>query len=162
MSTPVSEASEIVISVPHSGTRTLCSQLWPGKRIVAGNRRSKAPPPVYNYIHFGQNDADIDVFSGTAHIPIRNPVDIARSWDGRYLNQAAGGTHSIENMIWRLDKMLEYIENYDDVVLYKIEDIGLRVGEGKKRGPDNSNRANAARQWMRGRMGFYNRYYARP
>lgn len=129
----------MIISVPHSGTRSLREHL-----------------ARYGYWHFGQNDADIANYDGRADIPIRNPVDIAVSWEARYQDN---GDKTADNLIWRLDAMLNYIDSHD-VKIWNIEEIPVFA---RSIGPDHSvrktrtgSRIDAVRKWLSGDiLGFY-------
>lgn len=133
----------MIISVPHSGTRSL--------REYLGQE---------GYWHFGQNDPDIKVFEGHADIPIRNPIDVAISWDARY---PTVGTKTIENMIRRFDFMLSFIYAHKDLKLWKVEDLPLlessKGPEHKVRETKESPRIDAIKKWMAEHQDFYGRYY---
>jgi hypothetical protein len=146
-------SKDIVVSVPHSGTRSLCTHLELFEVSTVGDK------PRFHYLHWGQNDADIEILTGQVHIPIRNPIDIARSWDGRYRGNG-GDTHTIENMLWRLDRMLAFIDSYPDRVLYRVEDLDIRAGKGDERSLEDTPRVIATRQWLSDKMDFYGSYYA--
>jgi hypothetical protein len=64
---------EIVISVPHSGSRSLCRHLG-------------LNPSPRNLWHFGSHDHLIRGFKGVCAIPVRNPYDILESWIVRQKN----------------------------------------------------------------------------
>ena len=143
---------EIVVSVPHSGTRSLCTHLG----LFRGDGGNG-----YEYLHWGQNDADINTLTGRVHIPIRHPLSVARTWDGRYPSAEGvkGGNHSIENMLWRLEQMLAFIATYHDRCLWYMEAIDLRVGKGQERPQEDTPRVIATRKWLSDKMWFYGQYY---
>jgi len=142
------EHGNMVISVPHSGTRSLCRYLDP----KTGHS--------FSYWHFGQNDPDIDIFEGHTHIPIRHPVDIAISWDARYATEE---TKSAEDMLTRLERMLAFIKSHR-VTLYRIEDLPRYR---RSRGPDSdiretrdSERIRKLRRWLTDdKLTFYQQFY---
>jgi hypothetical protein len=67
----------VVVSVPHSGTRTLLRHL---QNTYEGPERETGPWHIY---HFGQHDEDIAAYEGHADIPLRRPVDVMISWLNR-------------------------------------------------------------------------------
>lgn len=134
------------MSVPHSGTRSLLEHL--------GEER---------YWHFGQNDANLAEYDGHIDIPIRNPIDVAISWDARYVNEY--GTKTPKYLLEGLDKMLDLISsNPERCTLYRMED--LPVVERTK-GPESvirttrrSPRIDKLHEWMTGdKLDFYGKYY---
>jgi len=130
----------MIISVPHSGTRSLRDHLQ-----------------FNGYWHFGQNDADIRIFTGHADIPIRNPIDIARSWDARYLDEEGKGP---QGMLIKFDMMFEFIDKHHDYRLWKIEDLPVNIGKGPDKFPGETPRITAMRDWLTGdRMAFYEPFY---
>lgn len=72
---------KMVFSVPHSGTTSLVNHLG----LHMGGSKS-------GFRHFGHihayHQAAIDEYRGQAHIPIRDPLHIALSWDERYDDEA--------------------------------------------------------------------------
>ena len=135
--------AEAVISVPHSGTRSLCLHLFGGY-------------DSYPYVHFGE--ADLSQFSGVAHIPIRNPVDIAVSWESR-------GRRDTDDLLCRLQGMVDFAQDYGRAVLHRIEEIPRYEWSV---GPDSAARKarssvmiDAVMAWMKDNEQFYERL-ARP
>lgn len=141
----------MIISVPHSGTRSLCYHL--------NNEQW-----TYTYWHFGQNKADVDQFCGVADIPIRNPIDVAISWDSRYRDN--DGVHSIDYMIWNFELMFQFIRgacSRYSVNLHKIEDLPLLE---KSKGPPSefretrtSPRIEALKAFLHPHADFYKQFY---
>lgn len=68
---------DVVVSVPHSGTRTLVEYLGLGKNSPRGR-----------WMHFGYDPDEPRIKSGKyhLHIPIRDPIDVTRSWARRNKN----------------------------------------------------------------------------
>ena len=117
---------EMVISVPHSGTRSLRDHLG-----------------FDGYWHFGQNDPDIILFTGKAHIPVRDPFDVAMSWESRYPREQYKGA---AEMLLRFDLMLEYVHNRPDTVFWLVDDLPIHEGKGPKHwAKDRKRRGEAAR-----------------
>lgn len=144
---PIRTTESMVISVPHSGTRTLKDLL--------------CYPHDKKHWHFNSIYAeDIRAFAGHAHIPIRNPIDVAISWDTRYVNEYGG---TIADMLKAFDEMLEFIDRYHRHTLYRMEEFKTRLGEGPSgpvRNTRESPRIDALRQWMTGdKMRFYESWY---
>ena len=130
----------MIISVPHSGTRSLREHLG-----------------ADSYWHWGLNDTDINAFTGHADIPIRNPVDIARSWDARYPTEEHKGA---DDMLQCMDSMMAFITGHPNHKLWRCEDLPANIG----RGPDKTNeptaRTVALKLWLSGaNMTFYEQHY---
>lgn len=118
--------SDMVISVPHSGTRSLRDHLG-----------------LDGYWHFRQNQPDIDVFTGTAHIPLRDPFDIAMSWESRYGDEAWKGP---EDMLECFNLMLNYVAGHPGTKLYRVDKLPIHEGRGPKHwARDKRNRGKAAK-----------------
>ena len=64
----------VVVSVPHSGTRTLVEHL---------NMTMGPKAPRKGHWHFMLNDKHLRQIPVHAHIPIRNPINVALSWAAR-------------------------------------------------------------------------------
>lgn len=80
----------MIISVPHSGTRSLRDHLGED-----------------GYWHWGQNDIEIERHVGHVDVPLRDPFDVAVSWEARYRGTA---NMPAEELIRRLNMMLAYDE----------------------------------------------------
>jgi len=102
----------MVISVPHTGTRTLRDHLG-----------------FNGYWHFGQNDPDIKLYTGMAHIPIRDPFDVSVSWQARYPTDQS---HAPGEELRRWELLMAYVKHRPHTVFHKIEDLAIKVGEGPK------------------------------
>jgi hypothetical protein len=108
-----------IISVPHSGTRTLCHHLG----HVGDNNKAIE----YHYWHFGMNDPDIVRYDGIVHIPLRDPFDIAMSWEARYLReQHKDGP----NMLRHFDLMLDYVVGRPQTQFWLIDKLKTHRGKG--------------------------------
>lgn len=103
---------QIVISVPHSATRSLCDYLgiYAVEQGLGGDGQ---------WWHFGKDRfaRHIDVREHFAHIPVRHPMDVAGSWASRAKTGDVMG-----DMLRRYDAMFEYLER-KNAKLYRVEDI---------------------------------------
>lgn len=113
----------VVISVPHSGSRSLCRHL------------GIAPIPESLW-HFGDHDHRIDVFKGAAAIPIRNPVDVLASWLVRKKDPIVA--------ILRMSMMVDYDNPLAQY--FKVEELQERVGHRDTPGDSQRGRALAVFQ----------------
>jgi hypothetical protein len=89
------EVNSMVVSVPHSGTRTLVQQLG-----------------LPTHQHFGNNEAKFTTHAEVIHIPIRNPLDVAKSWALR--------NKGINNLLGAYEHMFDFISGHSPV-LHKVE-----------------------------------------
>lgn len=128
----------IVVSVPHSGTRTLCQEL----------RLS----PHY---HFGRAGGRryLD-YAGVMNIPIRNPLSVARSWANR--------GKRLDDLLDRFVSMFVVIEQKDPV-LHRMEDRQGRIGHammvtGAKKIAEFQDAVMA--EVVEPRIDFWERFYA--
>lgn len=92
---------QIVVSVPHSGTRTLCAYLG-----------------LDTHQHFHHKRIPSDV-ADVVHVPVRHPLKVAESWARR--------GKAIHELIQRYAGMLEFIARADPV-LHRIEDLPRLAG----------------------------------
>lgn len=146
------DLDKIILSVPHSGTRLLIDVLFSGV-------------DKYPFFHFGRprTGAGLSRFKGIAHIPIRDPIDIAISWDSRYADSADPVTKT-EPMLQTFDEMLNYIWSGANVVLHRVEDLPRHE---ESAGPDadvrrtkSSPRIDALIEWMdEPRVELYKQFY---
>lgn len=93
---------DVVCSVPHSATRSLVKHL--------GFERNS---PRGHWLHFGYCLDDPVLHKYHLHIPIRNPMEVARTW-GRQAKNIEGLLKAYESMFYHLN-----IEH----TLYKMEDM---------------------------------------
>lgn len=115
---------EMVISVRHAGTRSLRDHLG-----------------LEGYWHFVFCMPDIRQFEGHAHIPIRDPFDIAMSWEARY-----GDEMGADEMLRDFNLMLEWVPNHPKKTLWMIDDLPVHEGAGPKHwAKDKRNRGKAAK-----------------
>ena len=140
------EVSNAVLSVPHSGTRTL--QLWLERERDLG----EVP-----YWHFTLSPVDIATFlqrrGVTGFVPIRNPFDIADSWRRRYPSDASKSQAILNEA---LEIQIQFIDRYaDNIELVKIEDLPVLAGVGPVIQDDiipehfqQSARIRDLRQWL--------------
>lgn len=150
---PKAHAQGRIISVYHTGTRTLQEYL----RLSA-------------YWHFGQNQPDIDRYTETAHIPIRDPFDTSVSWLQRYPSDPERSQAILQKL---LDLMCAYcLMHPATVTVYRIEDIAQRHGEfqgpkhwarDRRRRKDalSIDRIRELRAWIveQRRLEFFQHYY---
>jgi len=138
----------MVISVPHSGTRSLRDHLG-----------------LDGYWHWNLNDADINRYEGLAHIPVRDPFDISISWMARYPTEPEKNQ---KGLLTTLDKMIAYTHQRPRTQFHVIEELPLNVGKGPEHWAKlKKNRKKALkldqvielRRWMGGKMAFYERFY---
>ncbi len=125
----------MIISVPHSGTRSLMDYL-----------------ETNDFAHFGDG---IHFLADNADIPIRNPIKVALSWDARY---SVNGSHQPRDMLTCFDEMLEYIHGRHPKV-WRMEDYPVlprSKGPERKPGP----RVDAMKDWLKGdNLWFFQQYY---
>ena len=105
----------VVVSVPHNGTRTLVEAL--------DMRASDQGLPAGRYWHFGQSNALLRAHHVHAHIPIRNPLDVAASWARR--------GKPVESMVSAYNDMFTYLDTHTEVTFHKIEDYDPIEGTGE-------------------------------
>lgn len=134
----------MILSVRHTGTHTLKEYC----KLTAS-------------YHFGLADPDIAVYEGLAHISIRDPLDVSMTWDARY-PQGDYWLGELDDY----DKLIAYVSGRKDTIFYKVEDIPMRKGQGKrhtqsKQKFSESPRANALRKWIRDekRLRFFKQFY---
>ena len=123
----------LAVSVPHSGTRTLCQMHGLTKQ------------------HFGSgewvDDGVAEAYAGRddlIHIPIRNPMDVAKSWALRF------GT-TIEDLLDASAQMFEYLR-WNAPHLYRMEDYPRLAGtddQAKQRNPGDPRRIEPFEQAVR-------------
>ena len=99
----------VVTSVPHSGTRTLVEYL----------DGSLVQSPRGEWLHFGFDDARLKHHKDLhLHIPLRNPVRVAKSWAGRGKN--------IDGLLAAYASMFNHLDRPH--TLHKMEDIPATTG----------------------------------
>jgi hypothetical protein len=105
--------TKIVMSVPHSGTRSLVE--FTG---ITGAAQA--------WWHFGFHDQELDTRTPIhLHIPIRDPMAVAASWARR--------AKHIEGLINAYQAMMAVITDAPDHItytLYRMENLALRLGDG--------------------------------
>lgn len=104
----------MIIGVPHSGNRSLRTHL---KNLGEKDLELR---------HFGIHDVENVT---EAHIPLRNPVELALSWDARYPYDDG---HAPENMHDAIRKMIEWSEKRN-VTWWRTEDLPVHEGKGPER-----------------------------
>jgi hypothetical protein len=110
---PTSAKKQIVISVPHSGTRTLMDYL----KIYATEQGLWG---AGEWWHFGGRfDPLIARNPHHAHIPIRHPLDVAASWARRHRTGKP-----FEDLIRRYGRMFAYMADPEhEFTLHRMEDL---------------------------------------
>ena len=101
-----------VWAVPHNGRRSLKQHL-------------KAKYPRIEGYHFGQHTGWAT--AGTIHVPIRHPYDVIRSWVTRAKHNPQH--RPTKYIINDYEKMVETLQNHNNVVMYDMESIPIRKGE---------------------------------
>ena len=99
-----------MVSVPHSGTRTLLA-------ITGINARDQGLEGAGTWWHFGANDDLLRHYKPYAHIPIRHPLDVARSWASRLKPSGA-----LDRMLMQYRSMFEYLKDHE-ATFYRMEDL---------------------------------------
>lgn len=143
-----------MISVPHSGTRTLVEHL--------GYRASEQGlSGAGNWWHFGGRfDPLIARNRHWAHIPVRHPLDIAASWARRHRTGKV-----VEDLIRRYGRMFEYMDR-DDVnyTLYRMEDLPKLMGVNEHVPEDRARRVRRFQEEVKLHViepyrDFFSKYY---
>lgn len=123
--------THIVMSVPHSGTRTLQSYL--------AEHRPQTVPENWDTVgawHFDYHPHYITKFlmyakhdpTRRAYVPVRNPLDVADSWERRYKDD---GAHNGWNMCNAVGQMVDAYLNYPEhIELFKMEALPVLRGHG--------------------------------
>lgn len=101
----------VVISVPHSGSRSLLRHLH---NTYEGPERETGPWHIY---HFGQHDEDIECFEGHADIPVRDPAAVMASWLKR--------GKSLRDLFEAMERMAAYRKPH---TVHRTEDLPLVIG----------------------------------
>jgi len=162
-------ARNIVISFPHSGTRTLQSWLDENRpELIAPNCEGVGhwhfthhPKYIEKYFELAETEG----VKRRAYIPVRNLYDIADSWQRRYSSESVGKNAS--DMIVGLAMMIDCIDRYPDYIeVFKIEELPVLRGVGPNpEGWDKTAmtaRMKELRQWVLQTEvveAFYRTYY---
>lgn len=99
-----------MVSVPHSGTRTLLA-------ITGLNAREQGLDGGGTWWHFGAHELLLAKYKPHAHIPIRHPLDVARSWASRLKPD-----NPLGNMLMHYRAMFEYLQGHE-ATFYRMEDL---------------------------------------
>ena len=109
----------MILSVPHTGTRTLQSML-------EGSQ----------FYHFGQNESAFEDKHEPVDFPVRDPLDTIISW------HMYEGYNNNNEGCRRYELAINYLANYEHgVVYYKMENFPVLEGIGP-------NRDHEYRQWV--------------
>lgn len=133
-----------VLSVHHSGTRTLVKHLG-----------------LDTHQHFIDSDSEIRAYypgrGDLVHIPIRHPMSVAASW--------ARKGKPVERLIGQYRSMFEYLE-HNTPVLHRIESLPRLAGTDDPGEPDLARaeqyQARIASEVIRPHLDFFLRYYESP
>lgn len=103
------------MSVPHSGTRTLVLHLGidAAENGLWGAGR---------WWHFGSHEDMLAKYRPHVHIPIRHPMDVARSWGKR---DKTGDV--VAGMLRRYAAMFAYLDEHE-ATFHRMEDLQRREG----------------------------------
>jgi hypothetical protein len=123
--------TDVVISLPHSGTRTLQSWLAEHRKIrgfrtetVGAWHFTHHPHQVSKFLMLARNDPG----SRRAYVPVRNPIDVADSWERRYRGNDA---HNGFNMTNGIAQMVDhYLRSPECIELFKMEELPRLRGHG--------------------------------
>lgn len=140
-------------SVPHSGTRSLVKYLdlaeAPAVCVAKGS-----------WIHFGRLDDALNLYPFT-HIPIRHPMDVAKSWAQRPKTGDPLGS-----LIKSYTRMFEWIDANPDLCrFYRMESFPRIAGTDDHKGaPETSGKIDryedtVMRLVVQPRRAFFARFY---
>jgi len=112
-----------VVSVPHSGTRTLLEHtgLYPpaakDRTLDGWTRRPR-------WLHFGvpHHAKMLHRFDPVAHIPVRHPKSVCASWRRRY-----DEGNPVAKLVKAYNAMFDYLETHD-AEFYRVEDLPRLAG----------------------------------
>lgn len=124
------DVQHIVISVPHSGTRTLQTWLSENRPEIVPDHRTEV-----GHWHFSMHPKYIDEFfsiggAKRAYIPVRNPFNVCDSWERRY---GRAPDKTAETMVQAIGFMVDCVNNFpDNVEIFKMEDLPVLRGIGPR------------------------------
>lgn len=78
---------------------------------------------VDRYEHFGSSPSFFERDDYEAHIPVRDPMDVARSWAMR--------GKPLDELLMRYEAMMRFIANNKKHVLYVTETLPDVIGDGE-------------------------------
>ena len=122
-----------IISVPHSGTRSL-KEVLIAKGVRFNEPKWRRKPldecrvPESPFLHFDEDSDIIQAFDGIAHIPLRWPYDILRSWESRRRHHGRCGMWMIDS----IREMIEWTKDRPNVVFYNCYQLPVIKGEYRK------------------------------
>ena len=140
--------------MPHNGSRTLVEhlRLYAHKNGLGGNGI---------WWHFKDDRLCRHVFLEPhfAHIPIRHPLDVARSWACRNKTGDVAAA-----MVGHYTTMFRYLEEFTDYELHKIEDLPRLKGMNEHAPGDHTARINRLQDVMREQVisphrAFFEQFY---
>ena len=129
-----------VLSVPHTGSRTMLQYLGCDHWEHAVDRTDK--PKNYVLLHFGYDDERIHSLGRVpVHIPVRDPLGTLVSWYHR--------KQSPDRCIVRcMAKLVEYVN--PEAIYYRLGDLPGHLGKNEKLTRDDQNaRRRAEEAWNR-------------
>ena len=165
--------SQAIISVPHSGTRSL-QDVWhilhgqvewdwiDGKPVVT--RQPAIAERAIGHWHWSLHNKYIEEFlllgDKVAYVPVRDPLAVADSWDRRYLGDAP--EKSWETLIQCLQAQVQ-AENNPSRVEYCVTEMNpIHRGKGPQPGGTTGIRVRAVTDWLHRdheARAFYERWY---
>ena len=111
-----------MVSVPHSGTRTLLEHtgLHPCPASERSDEWSRRP----RWLHFGvpYHTKMLRRFDPVAHIPVRHPRSVCASWCRRY-----DEGNPVGKLVNAYNHMFKYLETHE-AKLYRVEDLPKLAG----------------------------------
>ena len=124
---------ERIISVPHSGTRTL--QQWIYTERGGEGQMGDDRVGTVRHWHWTLHPILIEQFIASglpniAHIPLRNPFDITDSWERRYKDAPDKSQEIVNQALLRQAEAIT--KNPAMVSVHKIEDLPLLRGKGPR------------------------------
>lgn len=160
------DVQHIVMSVPHSGTRTLQTWLSENRPEVVPHNRDQighwhfSLHPKY-IVEFFELDGD-----RLAYVPLRNPYDLCDSWQRRYHDSP---DKTYKDMQQAIALMIDCVDRYSKYIeLFKIEELPVLRGRGPQpEGWDSKSmvghpRLEGLKRWILQApevVGFYRAYY---
>jgi len=166
------EMKHVVMSVPHSGTRTLQTYLSESRPELIPEFHDQVghwhfnfhPHYVGKFFMYADSLAD----GRMAYIPVRNPYDVIDSWERRYFN--GGEDKQVKTNIGpAISLMVTCVDNHaDHIEIFKMEDLPVIRGVGPNpEGWDKaetlkSRRLQDLKKWIHDQSAveaFYRTYY---
>lgn len=127
------DAKHIVMSVPHSGTRTLQTYLSESRPEILrplqeqiGHWHFNFHPHYVGKFFLYAEDLDDERM---AYIPVRNPYDVMDSWNRRY--GEAVDKQVDNNIAQAIGLMVNVVDNHSEYIeIFKMEELPVIRGQG--------------------------------